>query len=535
MKRSRRRYAHRRVSRAALAAIVITSARAVAEERTRAEESELEDRFLDVRGNRVPFSSTYDAWFGRSRYSPNCLGALTENLVIAGLENFVYWFDAASSGVDWQYPDLASKLSSREVFRFDDNLPRTNFLLHPAAGGAHYLFTRVNGFGVPASFGVAAAFSALYELVFEWREVVSINDLVVTPVGGLAFGEFLNQLTGYLNSAPAAVRVSVRRDAGTVVRGLAAGTLGFPRAVRSNTSEPRALAKDSLGLSSAYRHDFQALGGVGWVETGADRAERLALFDARAALWAMPGMLRPGRFGTWFWDGNFTRMRLRLGSSDSSRHVDLSFESDLFGYYGQDIGLQSSGVAGGAYTFGATTALRYVDRLWLGRRDIHAALAPLRPSARLWFKRNSSSVEFSGGLGPEFSEIRSLAYETWSAVFGAEGTKSSLRRHGYYHALGLSGHAGVELASGGAALGGAVRYSRYESIDGLERMQEEVTRDVHGTDGVLELSAYLAVQPPQSIAFARLEADWIRRTSEMDPVRVTRSDQRYGILAGVRF
>jgi hypothetical protein len=107
-------------------------------------------------GARVPFEPTYEGWLGSGRYQPNYARAVVENGILLLLELGVYWFDPDLNIVDWQFPDVGAKLTSREAFRFDDNLMQTNYLFHSFAGASHYVFTRTNGLGVLGSFGAAA-------------------------------------------------------------------------------------------------------------------------------------------------------------------------------------------------------------------------------------------------------------------------------------------------------------------------------------------------------------------------------------------
>jgi hypothetical protein len=454
-------------------------------------------------------------------------------------ELFLYWYDPAVNTVDWQFPNLWDKLAHRSIARFDDNLETTNWLLHPTAGAFHYGLTRVNGFGVLPSFGAAAASSMLYEVVFEWKEIISINDLVVTPFGGMAVGEVFFQLGNYLNSRqPRPRRLNEVTGAGEFGRNVSSATLGLPRHTNNKLDDPPAaplVPDDNLGLSSAYAHRFDVFMGGDFVANDEGDTGAVTALGATSEIVSMPGFLRPGKFDTWFWGGNFTRLALRLSFDSSLREFDLQADAHLFGYFEQDIHAVAGGRRGHASELGFHTMLHYSERALFDRRDQYGLVHLLGPVGNWWFERGSARFRLGADVAPDFAAPLSLAYGAWTEEFGPEGTKSSLLSHGYYFAWGASAGAHASVAMNGGSLAVNARYGRYESIDGFERMQEQVTREVHMNDEILELGAALSLEPRGTPLTLRMEAAHIGRRSAMPPVTVQRSDQRLGVSLGVRF
>lgn len=75
---------------------------------------------------------------------------------------------------------------------WDDDKWYVNYVLHPYWGGTYYIRGRERGFGRIQSFWYAAILSALYEYGAEALfEPVSVQDLIVTPLGGALLGEYL--------------------------------------------------------------------------------------------------------------------------------------------------------------------------------------------------------------------------------------------------------------------------------------------------------------------------------------------------------
>jgi hypothetical protein len=75
--------------------------------------------------------------------------------------------------------------------QWDSDLHWINYLAHPYWGAAYYVRARERGFDERASFWYSVAMSTAYEFGAEALfEQPSLQDLVVTPVGGIILGEY---------------------------------------------------------------------------------------------------------------------------------------------------------------------------------------------------------------------------------------------------------------------------------------------------------------------------------------------------------
>lgn len=74
---------------------------------------------------------------------------------------------------------------------WDSDLPAFNYILHPYAGAAYYMSARSQGFNVLGSLAYSAFISTCFwEYGIEaFNEVPSIQDLFITPIGGMVLGE----------------------------------------------------------------------------------------------------------------------------------------------------------------------------------------------------------------------------------------------------------------------------------------------------------------------------------------------------------
>lgn len=486
--------------------------------------------FLDAGGTRRRFAPTYDQWSSRKYADPHYVRAGAEMLGLLGSGLIYYWVKADQNKEDWEFPNLKDRLLTFDAVRFDNNLFITNHVLHGASGTGYYSFARANGLSVPASILYSFGTSAVFEWGLEWLEKVSVNDLIWTPMGGFAPGEWFNQLGNYLNSAP---------GGGGFGNQLAAATLGFPRYVHMKLDGdqlPPTLPTDSLGLSTAYHHRFDI--GYGFAAADNDLGQSGIEHDVniRARIVNMPGFLRPGRFATDFGNGNFTDMRVRL-SFDSTgwADADLFFEADLAGYYAQDFKPLASGVGGDASMYAVATAVRVIDDYSLDRRDTLALAHLLGPSAKWWVAGGGALLRLDVSVSGDFAGVRSLPYRRWESLFGTEGTKTVLQKYSYYFALGTSARAGARLSYGGLELGARGLVGMYDSIDGLDRYQQLVSRDVHNRDQLLEGEAWIGYTPPRTPVHFGVRGREMWRRSEMKPLAESRWDRRLAIELGSRF
>jgi hypothetical protein len=409
---------------------------------------------------------------------------------------------------------------------FDNNLPSTNFILHPLAGALMYDFSRVNGLPVYASFAYAAASSLLFEFFLEYREKASINDLIFTPFGGMALGEVFFQLGGYVNSAP---------GGGGWGNQLAAYTLGLPQKIHNHLDRRSlpltGLPADSLGFSEAYGHRFALGYGFGVLEN--DRSDTAAVhsFEIRSRLAAMPGFLRSGRFNLGFDQGNFSdgRMRVLLGA-DGLEEIDWRASALLAGYFAQDFSRQQ----GFAQAIGVGTGFRYYDSWRLGRRDGYAFVHPLEPVLMFWVRAGELFAHGRAEASVDFAGIRPAAYEEWSEQFGTEGLKSVLTRQGYVFAGCVSGRLELEGAYRALGVGGDFGLAYCRSIQGLDRDQDLVTRDLPSGDLIVELKGWIAGRLFRSFELRAEIEDKIRQGS-MDPLNVDEWDLRAAGVASYLF
>jgi hypothetical protein len=487
-----------------------------------AEDRLWEGYYLDPGRGPAPFAPEYERWFGDTRRPARYGRAALELAGVLAVGTTYYWIVSDPNKQDWDYINIGDRSLNVQV-KFDNNMFRTNFLLHPLAGTMSYWLARANGLDIYESSAASILSSAAFEFLLEWLEKPSINDLAVTPLGGIAAGEFFFHLGDYLNSA-------YGHD--NTVQRVLAYSVGAPQGIHSameGTDAPLG-TRDALGYSAAYWHKFSI--GYGIADVSNDRGDygtvRDLLFEAK--LVAMPGFLLPGRFSVNFHQGNFTEARLRTSLADGwLKDVDLWFGSDLVGHYRQNYA-DSPALTGSAAMLAASVDMRYVDRWLLNRRDQFAIFHFLGPSGKLWFGLGNGVIAYTEArFHLDFAGITSPAYYNVLAQRGAEGTKTVLQLQNYYQGVGASGRLAGSLSLAGFEVGGHARYGTYRSIDGLDRFAAPV--DVTNFDQIIELGASVSYSPPAAPLSLRFGWESIEHKSQMGPYSVSFGDHR--IATGV--
>ena len=130
-------------------------------------------------------------------------GAIEGNLRSLGIGAVYYWGIGDFEG-DYDYPgtfDTFWKKMDGGSYIVDDNIALVNYG-HALAGSEYYIIGRNHGLSMNESFWLSFGSSFVWEWLIEYRESFSINDQVLTPIGGLSIGEFRYQMYQYLIQSP---------------------------------------------------------------------------------------------------------------------------------------------------------------------------------------------------------------------------------------------------------------------------------------------------------------------------------------------
>ena len=451
--------------------------------------------------------------------------ALEEALALSG-GTLWYWIDRDRQVADWDYPSWKDRLTF-QAWRYDNNGFDINFFWHPINGAEFHLIARANDFGLYGSMAFGVATSMLWEYGLEFREKISINDVLVTPGAGVSIGEPLHWLGRYLASAP--VR---RRWWQTALGWVFDWQLSLHDRLDGRSRALTDSSPDSLGLSSDFAHRFRL--GVSTaradVEAGADD-ERLwpTRLELSAEIAALPGYLRPGDLHTGFTQGNLSSLELSTAVAGGEPSVGLRAETVLAGWVAQEHSRDDSGYA---VVAGAALAYHYQRDdygPWHDRLALLHFPGPL-VDAHVWLGPALLRARVRGGA--DFAGIYAATYPGWAAAHPDAREKTILRKHGYYYGWGASVDGLLEVELPRVSAGARVTAGAWESDDGLDRSQEQVTDDIASNDRELAWKAWLRVAPLGDSLYLELRTAGARRYSALGDTRETRRWHEVGLGIG---
>ncbi|MBD5231280.1 MAG: DUF3943 domain-containing protein [Bacteroidales bacterium] len=108
---------------------------------------------------------------------------------LVGFNLSLWAFDRYVQKGDFSYISFKTIAENfKHGFKWDNDKLGTNMFLHPYTGNLYYNTGRSNGFNFWQSSLYAIAGSAMWELFMEC-EYPSTNDIIATPIGGIAIGE----------------------------------------------------------------------------------------------------------------------------------------------------------------------------------------------------------------------------------------------------------------------------------------------------------------------------------------------------------
>lgn len=483
-------------------------------------------------GARVARAEPPEAGEGRSvewtpadeeRRTPHHARSLLEMGGGLALGATVYWVFQDRNVADWDNPRPEERFQSA-AWILDNNSMFVNYMGHPLTGGLAYGFARANHHGVLMSTGYSFVTSFLWEFVLEFKEKVSINDVIVTPGAGLPIGEFMYKLGLYLDTG----------DGSSTAVDVARWTLGTGVALDRNLdgrASPKVRSRDNLGFSSAIWHDFVAEYGVAAVATPQRDEYPRYRVGMSGRLVTLPGYMAPRSFGRAFYRAEISDLSLEVEASRYGAGMLMSADTMLVGYHAQQLQLVGREARGLAVTLGSSIGFGYLKSKANRYHQVEQAVALPEPKTKYhvpqrdeqWgaFNMPGIALDFRGSAGPaalavsgraapSFGSVGAAAFYDWSAANLQERGKHILHRQGYFYGWGLASSVDARLSLGPLRAGFELGYATYASQDGWDRQVEQVTVDVPAQGDMLSYRGSLGVEP--AARGVALSFDWgVRR------------------------
>lgn len=149
-----------------------------------------------IKDPKTGLSFTWEQAFGILTYESaeheKVARALIELSAVLGFASYKYYQNLVVNRKDFDYDKFSDKIRdtvfSTKGWSYDTNKELYNSG-HALAGQAYYQIARSNGFSAFKSFAITTVASWYWEVIGERKEKASINDMVVTSVGGSILGE----------------------------------------------------------------------------------------------------------------------------------------------------------------------------------------------------------------------------------------------------------------------------------------------------------------------------------------------------------
>jgi hypothetical protein len=451
-----------------------------------------------------------------------------------------YWIQWGQFIEDWQFK-LDFSDQTRRIFglagvRFDSN----NFTLnwsHAPAGAVYYEFARTNNLSWLRSLLMSCAGSAWWEVVTEFKEVISISDLVFTGIGGYAIGEPWYQTGHFLSHQPH----------------LLARALSFLNPLLKINDWFDRHDPAAQSYTQPAWHDFSLFAGARRLARSGLPSETGAYFGFRTEIIGLPDYGRPGDIRETFTDTARTEIALdyavRGGRADET---NLRTRVMGWGMFRQSV---DENLEGHSFTLGLGTGFSYFKKRPLWEFDYDPVPVKQGHDLRLDEPRRfTDKVAVVNVAGPvvdwtlfrrdlrlrtvaeayfDFGLVNGFALNAYSAAHDISGMKTTLLYYGYYYGFGTTLSAESSLEWKAFRLRGLASFHAYGSFDGLDRYADEVTNNAHLSDTRFRYLVEAAWRVPGAPldVFARYEG--VRRWGRLAGVRAASIENR--TFAGLEF
>jgi len=424
------------------------------------------------------------------------------NLAMLGGLGGLYWIQVEINKLDWDFEltwkDQVDRFFNPKNIRQDTNSFEVN-ALHGGQGAMTHLMARNGGLSVGESLLFGVASSSVWEYVFEFREMISLNDQIVTPLAGLVLGENLFQLGRYL-----------RRPGGK--RGLS--FLGWL---------------------------FDPVAGVnGWLDGGGESPAGGVARDSSMGGWVPTlsltlenrfwGFREPGIASTPYaalrasmrWSGGrpaelFVNSRLIWGAATALPEADEAGPGRRWRFFG---GLSSA--------LDAAVSLSDLEEF-----DKFLAVDGLGVAGGGVRSGPDGNVRVTAGLYGSFAALRPAALPAFRKTDDLFYAKSILREWGYYFAFGYSFAGEVAGRWRNIEWRADLRHHVCDSLEGRDRWPATVLRDFNLTDTrtFWSLQGILRLGRGDVMIFGRGEG--CLRSGRVNGIRA--SSRNFSVLAGLAF
>ena len=381
----------------------------------------------------------------------------------------IYYNNLAFNQVDFDY-SLASGLKGKfitgDAILFDDNDKGANGG-HIGAGMSYYQTARSNGFNSLESALITFGSSAAWE-VLEYHEVFSINDQIMTPIGGYVIGEATYQIACAL----------VQKES------YGAKTLGY--VINPNLGINHAMDKKFKGDKYAAQPDCKR---PRWndisLKIGLDKGQKAYepnsnsdfLFGMQATVANLEGYNDEGRAQKIVYDTAITKMLAEVNGNQGL--VDLKVVTQVMSaaYRQKNMKKEDNGqLRGYDVLIGVGSATTFYDRGTEEKsrnEDFFGTINIIGATAHANIHYNGFNIKADIGFYGDFAMVKSYSLQAYKDSRGGIMSDQSavMKRKEYYWGYGASTLAAISISKGRFEVGYEGQVSRATSIDSRNRTE----------------------------------------------------------------
>jgi len=408
----------------------------------------------------------------------------------AGAIGYNLWQEKMEDDWEFEYSslkDFVGRLYNTDQVKFDDNDIFFNWG-HVYAGAFYYQAGRVNGYSPMGSVFISIAASSFWEYIVEFREAISINDQIMTGLGGPILGEPFHQIASLLK----------RRSKTQLAKTIA--TYFQPIDIFQNLFDKKNIAvgnKNSkpFNFNRSNYESLELVTGLHFASRKRGDSSNLATIGIDGEIINLPATSE-GKINKVFTQTSAVQLIQSLGLYESGIRDYYSYTKWVpAAYLAKNLSKDSRDRKSGySMLIGPSTATEYNSRGFDHDQDFFASvnLLGFTTDATLYEKDKYLRIVFD--VYGNFSFVRpygtSQYFNEGNSYLGA---KSILRKKNYYYAFGNSVRSRVELKPArNWKTGVEAVYQVFESIseDRKDRHPELVTRNLQLRDRHANVKAW---------------------------------------------
>lgn len=381
----------------------------------------------------------------------------------------IYYKNLVFNQVDFDYSlssGLKGKLITGDAIKFDDNDKMSNYG-HIYAGVMYYQTARSNGFNSLESAIITFASSAAWEFL-EYHEVFSINDQILTPVGGYVIGEATYQISCALvtkNSIGAKALGYTINPNLAMNHAMDAAFKGDRFSAQPDCKKPRwsdisvyiGLDKGQKAFEPSKNTDFIA--GMNAMVVNIDNYDKV------------------GSDGKLVFDTAMSKMLVEMNGNQGLIDLRVVAQVVMAAYHQKNLSKDEKGqLRGYDLILGIGSASTWHDRggkELSPTEDFYGTINILGATAHANVHYNGFNIKADFGLYGDFAMVKAYSLEPLKESRGGsmDGQSSIMKRKGYYWGAGASALAAISVSKGRFEVGYVGQHSTATSINSRNRIE----------------------------------------------------------------